>query len=80
MMVYFHLKKIQLVFSINYFTHNLHQKHFNNSTAYKRTLRMITNRVTMKIFTLERDGVIAGWRKMHVKELHNLFYSQILLG
>ena len=52
-----------------------HQKHFSNSTVYKYTFRVITSRVTMNLFKLKRDEVIAGFRKTHVKELRNLFYS-----
>jgi len=44
----------------NSFTYSLHQKHFNNNTVYKYTLRVIIDRVTMKIFKLKRAGVRAG--------------------
>lgn len=50
-------------------------KTLRKSTAYKRKLRAFTNRMTMKIFRLKGDEVTAGWRKKHVKELHDLFYS-----
>lgn len=56
-----------------------HQKHFSNSTGYKYTFRVFTYRVTMKILKLKRDEVIAGLRKMHVKELCNLFYSSNII-
>jgi len=40
---------------------------------------VFTNRVTMKILKLKRDKVIAGWRKMHAKELCNLLYSSNII-
>ena len=80
MMIYFHVTKRELLVLINSFTCNLHQKHFNNSSVYKNTLRVITNRVKMKIFKLQRDDVRASWTKMYVKELRNLFYSSNIIS
>jgi hypothetical protein len=31
------------------------------------------NRVLRRIFGPKRDGVMGGWRKLHKKELHNLY-------
>jgi hypothetical protein len=38
-------------------------------------LRVFENRVLRRIFGLNRDGVVVvgGWRKLHNKELHNLY-------
>jgi hypothetical protein len=38
-------------------------------------LRVIENRVLRRIFGPKRDGVTGLWRKLHNKELHNLFSS-----
>jgi hypothetical protein len=37
------------------------------------------NRVLRRIFGLKRDEVIGGWRKMHSKELHNLYSSPSII-
>jgi hypothetical protein len=36
-------------------------------------LWMFENRVVRRIFRPKRDGVMEGWRKVHNKELHNLY-------
>jgi hypothetical protein len=38
-------------------------------------LRMFENRVLRIIFGPKRDEVAGGWRKLHNKELHNLYSS-----
>jgi hypothetical protein len=38
-------------------------------------LRVFENRVLKIIFGPKRDDVIGGWRKLHNKELHNLYSS-----
>jgi hypothetical protein len=38
------------------------------------------NRVLRRIFRQKRDEVIGGWRKMHNKELHNLYGSPSIIG
>jgi hypothetical protein len=35
-------------------------------------LRIFENRVLRKIFASKRNEAIAGWRKLHNEELHNL--------
>jgi hypothetical protein len=37
------------------------------------------NRVVRKIFGPKRDEVIAGWRKLHNEELHNLYCSPSII-
>jgi hypothetical protein len=37
------------------------------------------NRVLRKIFGPKRDEVIGGWRKLHNKELHNLYFSPSII-
>jgi hypothetical protein len=37
-------------------------------------LRVFENRVLRRIFGLMRDVVTGGWRKLHNKELHNLYW------
>jgi hypothetical protein len=37
------------------------------------------NRVLRRIFGLERDEVMVGWRKLHYEELHHLYSSPILI-
>jgi hypothetical protein len=41
----------------------------------KHRLRVSVNRVLRRIFGMKRDEVIEGWRKLHDKELHNLYSS-----
>jgi hypothetical protein len=36
---------------------------------------MFENRVLRRIFGLKRDEVIGGWRKVHHREVHNLYCS-----
>jgi hypothetical protein len=43
------------------------------------TSRYIRNRVLRRIFGLKRDGVTAGWRKLHNEELHNLYSSPSII-
>jgi hypothetical protein len=38
-------------------------------------LKVFENRMLRKIFGPKRDEMIGGWRKLHNKELHNLYYS-----
>jgi hypothetical protein len=33
------------------------------------------NRVLRRIFVTTRDDVMGGWRKLHSRELHNLYSS-----
>jgi hypothetical protein len=40
---------------------------------------MFENRVLRRIFGLKRDEVIGGWRKLHNKELHNLYGSPSII-
>jgi hypothetical protein len=42
-------------------------------------LRVFENRVLRKIFGPKRDGVTGGWRKLHNKELHNLYSSPSII-
>jgi hypothetical protein len=42
-------------------------------------LRVFENRVLRNIFGLKRDEVIGGWRKLHNKELHNLYSSPSII-
>jgi hypothetical protein len=37
-------------------------------------LRIFENRVLRRIFGPKRDGVIAGWSKVHNEELHNSYF------
>jgi hypothetical protein len=36
---------------------------------------MYENRVLRRIFGLKREEVAGGWRRLHIKELHNLYTS-----
>jgi hypothetical protein len=38
-------------------------------------LRVFKNRMLRRISGPKRDEVIAGWRKLHSEELHNLYFS-----
>jgi hypothetical protein len=42
-------------------------------------LRVFENRVLRRIFRPKRDGVAGGWRKLHNKELHNLYSSPSII-
>jgi hypothetical protein len=41
--------------------------------------RVFENRVLRRIFGTKRDGVTGGWRKLHNKELHNLYSSPSII-
>jgi hypothetical protein len=41
-------------------------------------LRVFENRV-LRIFGPKRDGVMGGWRKQHIEELHNLYSSPSII-
>jgi hypothetical protein len=41
----------------------------------EQRLRMFENMVLRKIFGPKRDDVTGEWRKLHNKELHNLYSS-----
>jgi hypothetical protein len=43
-------------------------------------LRVFDNRVLRRIFGLKRDEVTEGRRKLHNKELHNLYSSTSVIG
>jgi hypothetical protein len=45
----------------------------------EHTLRVFENRVLRRIFGPKRDGVTGGWRKLHNKELHNLYSSPSII-
>jgi hypothetical protein len=40
---------------------------------------MFENRVLRRIFGPKRDKVIAGWRKLHNEDLHNLHCSPSII-
>jgi hypothetical protein len=42
-------------------------------------LRVFENRVLRRIFGPKRDGGAGGWRKLHNKELHNLYPSPSII-
>jgi hypothetical protein len=42
-------------------------------------LRVFENRGLRRIFGPKRDGVTGGWRKLHNKELHNLYSSPSII-
>jgi hypothetical protein len=42
-------------------------------------LRVFENRVLRRIFGPKRDEVTGEWRKLHSKELHNLYSSPVII-
>jgi hypothetical protein len=46
----------------------------------EHTLRVFENRVLRRIFRLKRDEVTGEWRKLHNKELHDLYPSPSIIG
>jgi hypothetical protein len=44
-----------------------------NTTFLKCMISEVENRLLRIIFGPKRDGVTGGWRKLHNKELHNLY-------
>jgi hypothetical protein len=42
-------------------------------------MRVFENRALRRIFGPKRDGVTGGWRKLHNKELHNLYSSPSII-
>jgi hypothetical protein len=45
----------------------------------KRSLRVFETRVLRRIFGPKRDEVTGEWRKLHNKELHDLYSSQNII-
>jgi hypothetical protein len=41
--------------------------------------RVFENRVLRRIFGLQRDEMIGGWRKLHNEELHGLYSSPSII-
>jgi hypothetical protein len=41
----------------------------------EQRLRVFENRVVRRMFERKRDEVTRGWRKVHDKELHTLYFS-----
>jgi hypothetical protein len=39
----------------------------------------VSEKRVLRIFGLKRDEVIEGWRKLHDKELHNLYSSPSII-
>jgi hypothetical protein len=37
--------------------------------------RIFESRVLRRILGPKRDGVVGGWRKLYIKELHNFYYQ-----
>jgi hypothetical protein len=46
---------------------------------YEQELRVFENRVLRRIFGPKMDEVVGGWRKLHNKELHNLYFSPSII-
>jgi hypothetical protein len=42
-------------------------------------VRVFKNRVVRRIFGPKKDGVTGGWRKLHSKELQNLYSSPSII-
>jgi hypothetical protein len=38
------------------------------------------NRVLTRILGLKRNEVTRGWRKLHNEELHDLYFSPVVIG
>jgi hypothetical protein len=45
----------------------------------EQRLMVFQNRVLWRIFGLKTDEVIGGWRKLHNKELHNVYSSPSII-
>jgi len=45
----------------------------------ERRLRLLENKVLMRIFGPKRDEVTEEWRKLHKKELYDLYSSQNII-
>jgi hypothetical protein len=46
----------------------------------EHTVRVFENRVLRRIFGPKRDEVTGEWRKLHNKELHDLYSSPSIIG
>jgi hypothetical protein len=42
-------------------------------------LRVFKNRVLRRLFGLNRDEVMGGWRKLHNEDLHDLYSSPSII-
>jgi hypothetical protein len=45
----------------------------------ERRFRVFENRALRRIFVPKRDEMTEGWRKLHIKELHNLYSSPSII-
>jgi hypothetical protein len=45
----------------------------------ERRLRLLENKVLVRIFGPKRDEVTEEWRKLHKKELYDLYSSQNII-
>jgi hypothetical protein len=54
-------------------------KHGLLNLKEEHKLRVFENRVRRRIFGSKRDGMMGGWRKLHNKELHNLYSSPSII-
>jgi hypothetical protein len=54
-------------------------KHGLLTVKEEHKLRVFENRVLRRIFGSKRDGGTGGWRKLHNKELHNLYSSPSII-
>jgi hypothetical protein len=50
-------------------------ENFSVTLREEHRLRVFENRVLRKIFGPERDEAAGEWRKLHSRELHNLYSS-----
>jgi hypothetical protein len=56
-----------------------HKLFFLVSKNVSNTLRVFENRVLRRIFRPKNGKATGGWRKLHNKELHNLYASQNII-
>jgi hypothetical protein len=50
-----------------------------NLAVEEHKLRVFENRVLRRIFGPKRDDVTGGWRKLHIGDLHNQYFSPSII-
>jgi hypothetical protein len=61
--------------SIGRFKQTMRVQNFVSDIKGEHRLRVVENRVLRRIFGPKRDEVKGEWRKLHIEELRNLYFT-----
>jgi hypothetical protein len=61
--------------------YNIYDHNFVSPSVLREghKLRVFDNRVLRRVFRLKMNEVMGGWRKLHNKELHDLYSSSSII-